>query len=264
MAREVTMRKGPMPSPSFRLADDEPEADAQANSSSAAVPPPAPSMPLASPDDATPGPGSPPVPPDDGPRPPPERPTPTSAPGSSLPPESPRVVELRSRFERVHRQLDEERERLPDLAAAVATARTAAREREVQRVLESTPETIAAAEEARELLQRAIEAETTALHSAETLGVAHARARAELEAAVQAAARGDERRVLAALNATADQDAADLRRALDRLFLRARLRGLHAGASALLSATLGLAVSGEAMIERSRTLYRQIVKETPA
>lgn len=261
------MIKGPLPPPSFRPPADEPEVQGAPPERAAAQPS------ASMPETSTPAGRPPHVHPEAGGRPPPPRPPRSAATGTGTPingesvplperpPEPAHVRELRARYERIVRQRSEAEERAPELGRAVNTSRALAKGREVSKILDPGEESTRLAAEARDLLQRAIEAETTSLHELENLRVAESRARAELEAAVEAAAKDDERHVLRALDATHDQDAADLRRALDRLFLRSRLRGLQTHAQALVGATLGLAASGEAMVQRSGQLYRQILQE---
>ncbi len=95
----------------------------------------------------------------------------------------------------------------------------------------------------------------------EALKIAHTRVERELAAAVEAARRADEAEVLTVLEASAEQDKATLRDALDRIFLRARLRGLTTHAGALLPATLGLAITGEAMVSRSSKLFARVLSD---
>jgi hypothetical protein len=158
-------------------------------------------------------------------------------------------------------QAAEAARRIPELGAAVTTARSLVRERSVQEVLTPSADATAALNEARRLLAGAIEAETEAIHSAETLRLAEVRASTELSAATDAAARDEERRALAVLRASAAEDRREMLRLIDRAFLLNRIEGRHGSALGMIGGMFGTAISGEAMIARTSALFRQLTRE---
>jgi hypothetical protein len=178
--------------------------------------------------------------------------------------DSPVVAALAANHGRLAAELDAVRSSLPGLAEAVQQARDLARERNIASKVEPGEETARLAREARDLYARAAEAEAVAVQEADTLAVAFARVAKELEIAVAAAQREDERRVREVVlePATMARVKTQLREALDWLHLASKLQGAGTGnVMALVGEALGQqgGLSGEALWNRSITLFDRLL-----
>ena len=145
------------------------------------------------------------------------------APTAKGPAASASLLETAAQLERVRSAKERTAAELEAVSAAVGESRAAARLAGRKAVIENTSAALAAAEEAKELLRRAVERETELLHQVECEGEALAELTGTLEHEASEHRTAQTRRLKAIIEARAVERDAQLLDALSELYLSSRL-----------------------------------------